>query len=638
MYDYYEYSKLSVGQYQKLKIDAQKDSATFWDGVAKRIDWHIPFHTICDYSFDANDFHIEWFKGGRLNACYNAVDRHAKQTPDKTALIWESDDGSEVKKFTFSELKTEVEYFTSALRHIGVSTGDNVIIYMPMIPEAVFAMLACSRIGAVHCVVFAGFSAPALADRITDSKSQFIITADHAFRGGKTVPLKENVDQAIELSNNIVKSCLVVQRSFSPDTSYNSERDVIYQELKPSLDLGNSEYQIVDAEHPLFVLYTSGSTGKPKGLLHSTGGYSVYASFTHSLSFNLKADDVFFCTADIGWVTGHSYMVYGPLMNGTTTMIFEGTPTYPDAGRLWQICQDHKVTTLYTAPTALRTLMGKGNDFVTPYDLSSLRVLGTVGEPINPEVFNWYHTVIGKEECPVVDTWWQTETGGHIITAPAFLEDAEAGVAGKPYPSIEMAILDSNGDKIIEPEVQGSLVIANSWPGQARTIYGNHQRFLETYYSQFLGYYCTGDGAYYTPNGDIKITGRIDDVLNVSGHRMGTAELESALVAHDAISEASVVGMAHDIKGEAIYAYVTLMQGFEDTENLIAELKQKMRTEIGPIATPDVIHITPDMPKTRSGKIMRRILRKIANGQTEDLGDLSTLANPEIVDQLIKKK
>jgi acetyl-CoA synthetase len=637
----FDYNVLSQVQYQKMQSDAADNPADFWGKIAKNIDWHIPFHEICNTAFDKDNFKIEWFKDGRLNASYNAVDRHAAKTPHKTALIWESDCGTITKHYTFAELKTEIEYFAAALRHISVGDGDCVIIYMPMIPEAIFAMLACSRIGAVHCVVFGGFSANALAERMIASKAQFVITADEGLRGGKVIPLKHNVNEALQNHKTNIRRCLVVQRTQNPNINYDADRDVIYDTLKPNLNFADGGYKIVPSEHPLFILYTSGSTGKPKGLLHTTGGYCVYTAFTHALSFNNKPNDVFFCTADIGWITGHSYMVYGALLNGTTSLIFEGTPTYPDAGRLWSICDKHKVTTLYTAPTALRTLMGQGDAFIEPYDLSSLRVLGTVGEPINPQVYEWYKQKIGKNRCPIVDTWWQTETGGHIIASPAFLSTADAGVAGKAYPAIKIAILDDEGQAITQPNQQGSLVIENSWPGQARTIYGDHSRFFKTYFSKFKGYYLTGDGAYYTDNHDIQITGRIDDVLNISGHRMGTAELESALVAHDCVAEAAIVGIDHAIKGQAIYAYVTLMQGVEESEEMIKTLKQTVRQKIGAIATPDIIHITSDMPKTRSGKIMRRILRKIANQQFNDFGDLSTLANPDIIQSLVagaKKK
>ncbi len=632
-----QYNTLSPTDYQTMLADSHKNPAEFWGNVANRLHWHTPFHEIFDISFDENDFRIKWFADGRLNASYNAIDRHVHKTPDKTALIWESDCGKEIKHYTFAELKTEVEYFTAALRSIGVNETCCVVIYMPMIPEAIFAMLACSRIGAVHCVVFAGFSANALAERIMDSNAEFVITADEGIRGGKTIPLKLNVDKALSEHKINIRHCLVVERTFNDTIHYDSDRDIKYTTLKPILNLSDGGYQIVNSEHPLFILYTSGSTGKPKGLLHTTGGYCAYSAFTHELSFNLKPDDIFFCTADIGWITGHSYMVYGSLLNGTTTLIFEGTPTYPDAGRLWSMCERHKVTTLYTAPTALRTLMGYGNSFIDAYNLSSLRVLGTVGEPINPEVYTWYQTTIGHNKCPIVDTWWQTETGGHIIATPAFLATSNAGVAGKAYPAIKVAILDDGGNPITEPHKQGALVIANSWPAQARTIYGDHQRFIETYFSNFKGYYLTGDGAYYTDNHDIQITGRIDDVLNISGHRMGTAELESVLVAHDAVSEAAVVGFSHSIKGQAIYVYVTLMQGIEETPEIIQSLKQKIRHDIGAIATPDTIHVTSDMPKTRSGKIMRRILRKIAEKQYDDFGDISTLANPEIIEILVQK-
>jgi len=629
------HSKMSAQEYQQMRQDALLNPNDFWKNIAKNIDWHTDFNTTCDVSFDKNDFKINWFHDGYLNASFNAVDRHCLENADKVALIWESDCGKITKNITFSELKTEIEYFSAALRHMGVKMGDNVVIYMPMIPEAIFAMLACARIGAVHCVVFGGFSANALAERIKASQSEFIITADEGIRGGKKIPLKANLDEALSQHHITIKKCLVVQRTFSKNIPYNHNYDLIYADLKPHLNPNNGHYQIVPSEHPMFILYTSGSTGKPKGLVHSTGGYCVYTAFTYALSFDADPKDVFFCTADIGWITGHSYMVYGALLNGIASLIFEGTPTYPDAGRLWSICDQHKVSVLYTAPTALRSLMGQDQNFIDQHDLSSLRILGTVGEPINPQVYHWYQEKIGRNQCPIIDTWWQTETGGHMIASPAFLAKSDAGVAGLPYPALDMAIVSDDGTEIQEPNQQGALVIKNSWPGQARTIHADQERFFDTYFSQYPNCYFTGDGAFYTSTGDIHITGRIDDVLNVSGHRMGTAELESALVAHEAVAEAAIVAIDHKIKGQAIYAYVTLMQGLEQTDDLIASLKQKMRQEIGAIATPEVIRITKDMPKTRSGKIMRRILRKIATGDTKDLGDLSTLANPETVHTLI---
>ncbi|MEM6604047.1 MAG: acetate--CoA ligase [Pseudomonadota bacterium] len=640
------HASLSKEEFQKLQKQAQENLSDYWATIAReKISWDKDFSIVENCSFAPDAVSIKWFEDGMLNACYNTVDRHLEHRGDKVALIWESDCGEKTEQFTYRALHDEVVKCAAILQKMGVKKGDRVVIYMPMIPKAVFAMLACARIGAVHCVVFGGFSAKALKDRIETAEAKWVITADEGKRGGKIVSLKVNVDMAINDSTH-VQNVLVIQHSYNDNISYQPGRDIKYDDLTATLS-GKEQVPCVsvNAEHPFFILHTSGSTGKPKGLLHTTGGYMVNVAHTHALAFDLREDDVYFCTADIGWITGHSYMVYGPLANGATMLMFEGVPTYPDAGRLWNICQKHKVSILYTAPTALRTLMGAGDDYVKKYDLSALRVLGTVGEPINPEVWQWYYDVVGRKNCPIIDTWWQTETGAFMISPIANISSMRPGYAGEPLPSIAAKIVDTQSQPVEAPNEAGHLVFAKSWPSQARTIWGDHKRFEETYFSTHPHHYFCGDGARRDANGFIQITGRVDDVLNVSGHRLGTAEIESALVKHPDISEAAIVGYPHDIKGEGIYAYVTLMEHAEHAEhaghpaksqNLLSELKAIVREEIGPIAMIDIFHITSDMPKTRSGKIMRRILRKIASGDYDQLGDISTLANSESVETIIQ--
>ncbi len=603
--------------------------------MGQRIDWIRPYGRVKDVSFDANDFHIRWFEGGQLNVAANCLDRQLARRGDKTAIIWEGDDPNESVRITYRELYYRVCKLANALTSLGVQKGDRVTIYLPMIPEAAVAMLACARIGAIHSVVFGGFSPDSLAGRISDCASTIVITADEGVRGGKKVPLKANVDQALSSpGTESVKHVLVVKRTASPVAMY--ERDRWYSEVVDGQP-ETSEPAAVDAEDPLFILYTSGSTGKPKGVLHTSGGYLVYAALTHESVFDLREDDVFWCTADVGWVTGHSYVVYGPLANGATTLMFEGVPNYPDAGRFWQVCDKHKVSIFYTAPTALRALMREGDEPVKKHSRKSLRLLGTVGEPINPEAWEWYHRVVGDERCPIVDTWWQTETGGILITPLPGAIDTKPGSATLPFFGIRPAIVDTEG-KVLEGACEGNLILTDSWPGQMRTVYGDHQRFIDTYFKTYPGTYFTGDGARRDVDGYYWITGRVDDVLNVSGHRLGTAEVESALVAHHLVAEAAVVGCPHDIKGQGIYAYVTLVVDAKPTEELRKELRDWVRREIGPIATPDFIQWAPGLPKTRSGKIMRRILRKIAANEHEQLGDISTLADPSVVASLVVER
>jgi acetyl-CoA synthetase len=559
------------------------------------------------------------------------VDRHAEQRPDETAIIWEGDDPSQSKTYTYKELQSEVSRFANVLKKLGVKKGDRVTIYLTMIPEVAFAMLACTRIGAIHSVIFGGFAPESIAGRIQDCQSQFVITADEGLRGGKTIPLKKYINTALESCDNSIKT-LVVRYTNTQDDLH-QKNNFYYDELLKEVD-DQCACEPMNAEDPLFILYTSGSTGKPKGVLHTTGGYLVYASFTHKYSFDYHPGDVYWCTADAGWITGHSYSLYGPLANGAQTLLFEGVPNYPDFSRFWQVCDKHKVNIFYTAPTAIRALMKEGNDFVTQCDLSSLRILGTVGEPINPEAWNWYSSVVGKDKCPVVDTWWQTETGGHLISPIPGVTKLKPGSATHPYFGIEATIVDDNGN-ILEGECEGKLCMLDSWPGQMRTVYGNHQRFVETYFSQFKGKYFTGDGCRRDKDGFYWITGRVDDCINVSGHLLGTAEIESAFVEHALVSEAAVVGYPHDIKGQGIYAYVTTNTGVEVSDELKKELTLWIRQKIGPIATPDKIQFAPGLPKTRSGKIMRRILRKIASHEEDQLGDTSTLADPGVVQSLI---
>ena len=589
-----------------------------------------------DVSYDASDLHIRWFADGELNASANCLDRHLNARANQTAIIWEGDDPSEERKITYRELHDEVCRFANALKGLGVRRGDRVTIYMPMIPETVVAMLACARIGAIHSVVFGGFSPESLRGRIKDCGSRVVITADEGVRGGKKVPLKSNVDAAIEtLDADKVHSVVVVRRT-GGDVAWQNGRDLWYHELLESAD-AHCPVEAMNAEDPLFILYTSGSTGRPKGVLHTTGGYLVWVAMTHQHVFDYHDRDIYWCAADVGWVTGHSYIVYGPLANGATVVMFEGVPTYPDASRFWQVVDKHSVNIIYTAPTAIRALMREGEEPVQRCSRKTLRLLGTVGEPINPEAWEWYHRVVGDGRCPVVDTWWQTETGGILISPLPGAIAQKPGSATKPYFGVQPAIVDSEG-QVLEGEAAGNLVMLDSWPGQMRTVYGDHQRFIETYFSQFPGKYFTGDGTRRDADGYYWITGRVDDVINVSGHRLGTAEVESALVAHPKVAEAAVVGFPHDIKGQGIYAYVTLIAGETQSEELRSELIAWVRKDIGPIASPDFIQWAPSLPKTRSGKIMRRILRKIAANDYSELGDTSTLADPSVVDDLIEHR
>ena len=613
-----------------------EDSEEFWARQAKqRVDWFRLFDRVKNVSYASDNVSIRWFEGGATNASHNCLDRHLPLHGDKTALIWEPDDPeASPKHISYRTLHTEVCKLGNVLKSLGVERGDRVTIYMPMIPEAAVAMLACSRIGAVHSVVFAGFSPTALADRILDCDSTFVITADEGVRGGRRVPLKVNTDQAVEQCPE-VQTVLVVKRT-GAEINWVEDRDVWYHEQMAGAS-ADCPAEAMEAEDPLFILYTSGSTGKPKGVLHTTGGYLVYASLTHELVFDYKPGEVFWCTADVGWITGHSYIVYGPLLNAATQVFFEGTPTYPDASRFWDVVDRHKVSQFYTAPTAIRALMSRGDEFVTRTSRSSLRLLGTVGEPINPEAWRWYHEVVGDSRCPIVDTWWQTETGGIMITPLPGATPTKPGSATLPFFGIQPEILNEQGE-LLEGEAQGLLVIRDSWPGQARTVYKDHNRFVQTYFTAFEGKYFTGDGCRRDADGYYWITGRVDDVLNVSGHRMGTAEIESALVAHANVAEAAVVGFPHSIKGQGIYAYVSLKAGIDATDTLRQELIRHVRREIGPIAKPDYVQFAAALPKTRSGKIMRRILRKIAENDFNRLGDTSTLADPGVVDKLISQR
>lgn len=624
---------IDADTYQEMYRRSIEDSDNFWSEQAEKfIDWEQPWDRVKNFDFDSGE--ASWFAGGKLNVTVNCIDRHLATRGDQTAIIWEGDNPSYSSNITYNQLSEQVNKLANILKARDVKKGDRVCIYMPMIPEAVYAMLACARIGAIHSVVFGGFSPEALKDRILDSDCQVVITADGGVRGGKSVPLKINTDQALEHCPN-VHTCLVVRHNGGAH-DWCEGRDIWYHEALDGAD-DYCEPEVMDAEDPLFILYTSGSTGMPKGVLHTTGGYLLQAAMTHKYVFDYKEGEVYWCTADVGWVTGHSYIVYGPLCNGAITLVFEGVPTYPDASRFWQVVDKHQVNIFYTAPTAIRALMGAGDDFVTKTDRSSLRILGTVGEPINPEAWEWYYRVVGDSRCPIVDTWWQTETGGHMLTPLPGAIPMKPGCATVPFFGVEPVLLDGDGN-LIEGPGEGNLAIKSSWPGQIRGVYGDMQRFRETYFSAFPGYYFTGDGARRDDDGHYWITGRVDDVLNVSGHRMGTAEVESALVLHPAVSEAAVVGCPHDIKGQGIYAYVTLMSGMEPSDELQKELIALCVKEIGPIAKPDLIHWTPGLPKTRSGKIMRRILRKIAANELENLGDTSTLADPSVVDQLIETR
>ncbi|MFK7847244.1 MAG: acetate--CoA ligase [Rhodothermales bacterium] len=625
----------SMEAYQALYQQSIDDPEAFWEEQAQRIDWFEPFSKVKDVSFASDDVHIRWYEGGKLNASYNSLDRHLPKRANQTALIFEPDDpADEVLHITYAEMHEKVCKFANVLKKHGVKKGDRVTIYLPMIPEAAYAMQACARIGAVHSVVFAGFSPDSLADRILDCDSTVLITADQGMRGKKLVPLKVNADAALERCPD-VSHVFVVQRTGN-DVNWVAGRDLWYHDEMETVD-ADCAPEVMDAEDPLFILYTSGSTGKPKGVLHTTGGYCVYTSLTHQYVFDYHDGDIFWCTADVGWITGHSYIVYGPLFNGATQVFFEGIPTYPDASRFWDVVDRHKVNIFYTAPTAIRALMSKGDEFVTKSDRSSLRLLGTVGEPINPEAWRWYYEVVGKEGCPIIDTWWQTETGGIMITPLPGAVPQKPGSACLPFFGIQPEILDQEGN-ILEGATQGVLAIKDSWPGQMRSVYKNHKRFVDTYFSTFEGKYFTGDGCRRDEDGYYWITGRVDDVLNVSGHRLGTAEVESALVSYDDVAEAAVVGFPHDIKGQGIYCYVTLNAGIEDSDELRQALVAHVRTQIGPIAKPDFIQFTPALPKTRSGKIMRRILRKIAANDHENLGDTSTLADPGVVDSLVGER
>ena len=623
---------VDAARYREMYQASIDDPDAFWGEIGKRVDWIKPYSKIRSASFARDRVSIRWYEDGVLNVCANCVDRHLEKRGDLTAIVWEGDEPNDDRRVTYRELHEQVSKLANVYKTLGISKGDRVVLYMPMIPEAAYAMLACARVGAVHSVVFAGFSPEALAARVQDCGASLVVTADEAPRGGRVTPLKRNVDEAFGICGDV--TTLVVERT-GEDVPMKDGRDHSYAPLMADAS-ADCPPEPMNAEDPLFILYTSGSTGKPKGVLHTTGGYLVYASLTHELVFDYREGDVFWCTADVGWVTGHSYIVYGPLANGAATLMFEGVPTYPDAGRFWAVCDKHKVNQFYTAPTAIRALMGLGPQWVDKHDLSSLRVLGTVGEPINPEAWNWYDKHVGKGKAPIVDTWWQTETGGHLLTPLPGAIPTKPGSATLPFFGIRPAILDpATGAEIAETEAEGVLCIKDSWPGQMRTVYGDHDRFVKTYFADYDGYYFTGDGCRRDADGYYWITGRVDDVLNVSGHRMGTAEVESALVAHPKVAEAAVVGYPHDVKGQGIYCYVTLMVGEEPTEELRKELRDWVRKEIGPIAAPDLIQWAPGLPKTRSGKIMRRILRKIAEDDHGSLGDTSTLADPSVVDDLI---
>lgn len=620
-------------KYNELYARSTKDPEGFWKEMSERLTWVQKPSKIKDVQYK-RPVHIKWYEDGVLNACYNCIDRHLPELSEKTALIWEGDEPEDSKEITFSQLKKEVCKLANALKERGVKKGDRVTIYMPMICEAVYAMLACARIGAVHSVVFGGFSPDSLKDRILDCDSEVVITADEGVRGGKKIPLKANTDEAVANCPDV--TTVLVYRRTGGEIDWNEERDVWWHELVEGQE-AECPCEEMNAEDPLFILYTSGSTGKPKGVLHTTGGYMVFTSLTHEITFDYKPDEVYWCTADVGWVTGHSYIVYGPLANAATTLVFEGVPSYPDASRFWQVVDKHQVNSFYTAPTAIRALLKEGDEMVKKTDRSSLRILGTVGEPINHEAWLWYYNVVGGGRCPIVDTWWQTETGGHLITPLPGATDLKPGSASKPFFGIQPALVD-NDNNILEGAVQGSLCINDSWPGQMRSLYGDHERFEETYFTTFPGRYFTGDGARRDEDGYYWITGRVDDVINVSGHRMGTAEVESAIDEHKDVAECAVVGYPHDVKGQGIYAFVTLRGGAEPDESTRDEIISLVRKMIGPIAKPDVIQWAPGLPKTRSGKIMRRILRKIAANETDQIGDTSTLADPSVVEDLIENR
>ena len=625
---------IDESKYFEMYERSVKDPEGFWGDEGKRLDWFKPYSKVKNTSYDPENVSIKWYEDGTLNASYNCLDRHLEKRGDQVAIIWEGDDPADDKKITYKELHEQVCRLAGGLKSLGAKKGDRITIYMPMIPEAAVAMLACTRIGAIHSVVFGGFSPDSLANRIQDCDSNIVITADEGVRGGRSIPLKKNTDAALAKCPS-VQHVVTVKRT-GGDIAWSEGRDVWYHELcaQASPDTPAEE---MNAEDPLFILYTSGSTGKPKGVLHTTGGYMVYAAMTHQYVFDYHDGDIYWCTADVGWVTGHSYILYGPLANGATTLMFEGVPNYPDASRFWQVCEKHGVNSFYTAPTAIRALMREGNEPVEKCDLSSLRLLGSVGEPINPEAWKWYYEVVGGENCPIVDTWWQTETGGILITPLPGATPLKPGSATRPFFGIKPEIVDADG-KVLEGATEGNLCIADSWPGQMRTVFGDHERFVQTYFSAYKGKYFTGDGCRRDEDGYYWITGRVDDVINVSGHRMGTAEVESSLVAHEKVAEAAVVGYPHDVKGQGIYAYVTLNASEEPSEELRKELVQWVRKDIGPIASPDLIQFAPGLPKTRSGKIMRRILRKIAENDYGSLGDTSTLADPGVVDDLIENR
>ncbi|MFP4080625.1 MAG: acetate--CoA ligase [Ectothiorhodospira sp.] len=630
-----EQANVHADQYETMYRQSVEDPKGFWAEQAEQyLTWFKPWDTVQEGGFEG-EARVKWFQGGKLNAAYNCLDRHLDTRGDQPALIWEGDDPGEDRTFTYRQLHEQVSRFANVLKDRGVQKGDRVSIYLPMIPEAAVAMLACARIGAVHSVVFGGFSPDALRDRIQDAECKVVITSDQSLRGGRKVPLKGNADKAIAQCPSVT-TCLVVQRGGEP-VEWHEGRDVWYHEAMAGAS-ADCPAEEMDAEDPLFILYTSGSTGKPKGVMHTTGGYLLQAAMTHKTVFDYKDGEVYWCTADVGWVTGHTYILYGPLANGAQTLMFEGVPNYPDFGRFWQVCDKHNVSIFYTAPTAIRMLMGAGDEFVTKHQRSSLRLLGTVGEPINPEAWEWYHRVVGDGRCPIVDTWWQTETGAHMIANLPGAVDMKPGSATRPFFGVQPVLVDDKGNEITESPAEGNLCIRHPWPSMMRTLWGDHKRFVETYFTLYPGLYFTGDGARRDADGYYWITGRVDDVLNVSGHRLGTAEIESALVLHPKVAEAAVVGYPHDITGQGIYAYVTLMSGEQGSEELAKELVKLVRDEIGPIAKVNLLQFAPGLPKTRSGKIMRRILRKIAANELENLGDTSTLADPDVVNVLIDNR
>jgi len=632
--DWIKEAKINQNEYSLMYKESIVDNENFWKKNAERIDWFKKFSKIKDIKYSKEEVNIKWYQDGNLNVSYNCIDRHAKKNPDRIAIIWEGDDPNDSEKITYKQLLSNVCKTANALKQIGVKKGDRVTIYLTMIPELAYVMLACSRIGAIHSIIFGGFSSESIAGRIKDCESKFIVTSDEGIRGGKIIPLKNTVDKALETCPN-VKNCLVIKKT-NNKINFVKTRDVYLDELINEVS-DICEPEVMNAEDPLFILYTSGSTGKPKGVMHTTGGYIVYTSMTHEFIFNYKVGDIYWCTADIGWITGHSYIIYGPLSNGATTLMFEGVPNYPDFSRFWQIIDKHQVNIFYTAPTAIRALMREGDEYVKKTNRSSLRLLGTVGEPINPEAWKWYFEVPGNSNCPIVDTWWQTETGGILISPQTGAIELKPGSASKPFFGIEPCIVNKEGEEL-SGECEGMLCLKRSWPGQMRTVYGDHKRFVDTYFSQFDGKYFTGDGCRRDKDGYYWITGRVDDVIIVSGHNLGTAEIESAFVSHSKVAEAAVVGYPHEIKGNGLYCYISLNAGEEISERLNIELKKTIREKIGPIATPDFIHIAASLPKTRSGKIMRRILRKIACNEHESLGDTSTLADPSVVKDLIENR